>query len=99
MRFTELPVAADDFIYADPPYDVEFTQYAAGGFDWNDQVELAQWLARHPGPVVASNQATERIIRLYESLGFVLRFLTAPRLISCTGERRPAREILALRGV
>jgi DNA adenine methylase len=99
MRFTELPVAADDFIYADPPYDVEFTQYATGGFDWNDQVELAQWLARHPGPVVASNQATERIIRLYESLGFVLRFLTAPRLISCTGERRPAREILALRGV
>mgnify|MGYP001030028318 CR=1 FL=1 len=99
MRFTELPVAAEDFIYADPPYDVEFTQYAAGGFGWNDQVELAQWLARHPGPVVASNQATERIIRLYEGLGFALQFLTAPRLISCTGERRPAREILALRGV
>lgn len=99
LPFDELPVAPDDFIYADPPYDVEFTHYAAGGFGWADQVALAEWLARHPGPVVASNQATERIIRLYERLGFTLRFLSAPRLISCTGDRSPAREILAVRGV
>src|ERR1051325_2850856 len=24
----------DDFVYADPPYDVEFTAYASGGFSW-----------------------------------------------------------------
>lgn len=97
--FEDVPRERDDFIYADPPYDVEFTQYSKEGFSWDDQVRLAEWLALHPGPVVLSNQATERIIRLYESLGFVLRFYQAPRRISCTGDRTPAREVLALRNI
>jgi len=42
----------DDFVYADPPYDVEFTQYAKDDFKWEDQVRLAEWLAKHSGPVV-----------------------------------------------
>lgn len=96
--FEVLPVLSTDFIYADPPYDVQFTQYAKEGFYWNDQVRLAQWLAAHEGPVVASNQATDRIIDLYKSLGFSLKILTAPRMISCTGDRTPAQEILALKG-
>jgi DNA adenine methylase len=86
-----------DFIYADPPYDVEFTTYSAGGFSWNDQVRTAKRLARHPGPVVISNQATARIIELYEGLGFELTYLDGPRRISCTGDRTAAREVLAMR--
>ena len=86
-----------DFIYADPPYDVEFTTYSAGGFSWDDQVRTAELLARHRGPVVISNQATKRIIELYESLGFELTFLDGPRRISCTGDRTAAREVLALK--
>jgi len=86
-------------VYADPPYDVEFRQYSPDGFSWDDQVRLAQWLARHLGPVVLSNQATERIVRLYEQLGFRLTFLDAPRRISCTGDRSPAREVIATRNL
>ena len=86
-----------DFVYADPPYDVEFTSYAAGGFGWDDQERAAVWLAKHRGPVVLVNQATERIERLYRALGFAISFLNAPRRMSCTGDRRPAREILATR--
>ncbi|HEX6799360.1 MAG TPA: Dam family site-specific DNA-(adenine-N6)-methyltransferase [Ktedonobacterales bacterium] len=97
--FEAVACAPDDFIYADPPYDVEFTQYSKEGFGWDDQVRLVEWLAAHPGPVALSNQATERIVRLYESLGFTLRFYAAPRMISCTGDRKPAREVLALRNV
>ncbi|HEY7346856.1 MAG TPA: Dam family site-specific DNA-(adenine-N6)-methyltransferase [Ktedonobacterales bacterium] len=97
--FEEIPREPEDFIYADPPYDVEFTQYSKEGFGWDDQVRLAEWLARHPGPVVLSNQATERIVRLYESLGFTLRFYQAPRMISCTGDRTPAKEVLALKNI
>lgn len=97
--FENVPREADDFIYADPPYDVEFTQYSKEGFSWDDQVRLAKWLALHPGPVLLSNQATDRIVRLYESLGFALRFYQAPRRISCTGDRTPAKEVLALRNV
>ena len=92
-----MDIEAEDFIYADPPYDVEFTTYSAGGFTWEDQVRTAEWLQDHPGPVVASNQATDRIIKLYRSLNFELRYLQGPRRISCTGDRSAAKEILAIR--
>ena len=97
--FESVELDPSDFVYADPPYDVEFTQYAAEGFTWEDQVRLARWLARHPGPVVVSNQATERVVRLYRDMGFEVRFLKGPRMISCTGDRTPALEVLAFRGV
>jgi DNA adenine methylase len=97
--FDSLNLRPDDFVYADPPYDVEFTSYAKEGFTWADQVRLAEWLVRHPGPVVLSNQATPRIMKLYEDLGFTLRVLSAPRLINSTGDRTPAVEVLALRGL
>lgn len=97
--FEAIPLERDDLIYADPPYDVEFRQYSAAGFSWEEQVRTAQWLARHRGPVMLSNQATDRIVELYENFGFGLKFLQAPRMISCTGDRTPAREVLALRNL
>ncbi len=89
----------DDFVYADPPYDVDFTQYSSGGFSWEDQERTATLLAIHPGPVVLVNQATARIEELYRGLGYEIRFLDAPRRISCTGDRSHAREIIATRHV
>lgn len=97
--FEGIAIAPDDFIYADPPYDVPFRQYSAGGFSWADQVRLAEWLAQHPGPVIASNQATDRILDLYRSHGFEVNTLPAPRRISCNGDRTPAMEMLAMKGV
>jgi DNA adenine methylase len=95
----KLNVGDDDFIYADPPYDVEFTTYSAGGFSWDDQVRTAEWLAKQHGPVLLSNQATPRIVRLYRQLGFRLRFFDAPRRISSNGDRASAREVLASRNL
>jgi DNA adenine methylase len=95
--FEDLKLEARDFIYADPPYDVEFTSYSKDGFSWDDQERTARWLAKHKGPVILSNQATPRIVNLYRKLGFSLRFLNAPRMISCTGDRTPAKEVLALK--
>ncbi len=97
--FEDMEVQPDDFIYADPPYDVAFRQYSRKGFGWGEQVRLVEWLLRHSGPVVLSNQATERIVRLYREAGFILRFLQGPRRISCTGDRTPAVEVLALRNL
>ena len=97
--FESLELSPKDFVYADPPYDVQFRQYARDGFDWDAQERLAMWLARHPGPVVASNQATDRIVSLYRGLGFSLDFLDGPRFINSTGDRSPAQEILATRNI
>ena len=99
LDFEKIPVEEDDFIYADPPYDVEFTQYSKGGFGWEEQQRAAVWLSKHKGPVVLSNQATDRIVKLYRSLGFTLKFLDGPRRISCTGDRTPASEVLAVRHI
>jgi DNA adenine methylase len=91
----DVPLEGSDFVYADPPYDVEFTQYSKRGFSWEDQERTAARLAKHRGPVVLVNQATERVKRLYRKLGYHVAFLDAPRRISCTGDRTPAREIIA----
>jgi DNA adenine methylase len=99
MDFERIPLKADDFVYADPPYDVEFRQYSEQGFPWDQQVRAAEWLSRHAGPVVLSNQATPRICDLYRSLGYRLQFLTGPRRISCNGDRTPATEVLAIRNL
>ena len=99
VDFEELQLHTNDFVYADPPYDVQFTSYSKEKFDWEDQVRLAKWLARHQGPVVLSNQATDRVRELYKYLGYEVTILTAPRLINCTGDRTPAQEVLATRNI
>lgn len=88
-----------DFVYADPPYDVDFTTYSKGGFSWIDQERTAVRLAMHAGPVILVNQATDRVKSLYRKLGYTVKFLNAPRRISCTGDRTPAREIVATRNL
>lgn len=35
----------------------------------------------------------------YERLQFQIQLLSAPRRISCTGDRTPAQEVLAVRGL
>src|SRR6266498_5661796 len=99
VGFEKLPLRPDDFVYADPPYDVEFRQYSKDGFNWDEQERTAEWLAKHPGPVVLSNQATPRIVRLYRKLGYGLRFIHAPRRLSCNGDRTPAEEVIAFRNL
>jgi len=97
--FESLRLRPDDFIYADPPYDVEFTQYSKEVFGWPEQVRLAEWLASHPGPVVLSNQATDRVLKLYDEYDFDMEILNAPRMISCNGDRTKAEEVVATRNL
>lgn len=62
-----LALADYTFLVADPPYDQTFSY---GGFDWDEQVQLAVDLSTSNGKVLAFNSATERILKLYTSLGF-----------------------------
>ncbi len=95
--FADLTLETGDFIYADPPYDVPFRQYSQQGFSWHDQERLAVWIHDHKGPAVISNQATTNIKRLYRKLGFKLRYIDAPRRISCKSSgRQQTKEVLAL---
>lgn len=96
--FEDLVIDSDDFLYLDPPYDSDgngFVNYSKDGFFWQDQLRLAHFAARHPGPVVISNAATDKIVKLYSDLGFHLVRVSAPRRIASNGNRADACEILA----
>jgi DNA adenine methylase len=49
--------------------------------------------------VAGPASASLRIVKLYTELGYTVQFLEAPRMISCTGMRRPAREVFATRNL
>ena len=89
----------DDFLYIDPPYDGTFSDYAEGGFTWDEQERLAVEAAEHTGPIVASNSSTSRILKLYQDLGFAIELLDAPRRISSNGNRDSVKEMLATKNV
>jgi DNA adenine methylase len=95
VDFEEIEITSGDFIYADPPYDVEFTHYSRVNFSWKDQERLAKWLSGLECPVVVSNQSTERIDELYRGYGFEISYVDAPRYISSNGDRSKATEIIA----
>ena len=100
LDFRLLKIAPDDFVYLDPPYDAGFTQYTAEGFDWEDQVALAERFAEHTGPVVASNAATDWVLKLYHRLGFHITIIDGPRSVSRNGAgRQPAKEMLATKNL
>ncbi|MEA5224569.1 Dam family site-specific DNA-(adenine-N6)-methyltransferase [Enterobacter cloacae] len=104
-----LALAGDgDVIYCDPPYEplpgtAGFTNYAAGGFLWDSQVELAEsCVAAHQrgAKVVISNSTAPRVIELYEQHGFTLHRVSARRAISSKGStRETASDVVATLGV
>ena len=89
----------NDFIFADPPYDVEFRNYSKDGFDWQEQINLANWLCAHDGPVILCNQATDRIINLYQECGYILYYLQVKILIAANGNRSPTKIVIATRNL
>ena len=98
--FSEVKIRKGDFVYVDPPYDVEFRQYSADGFTWKDQERVARWASDLQVPVVITNQATKRILNLYEDLGFKLDIVEVPRFINCVGNKRgPVKEIIGTKDV
>lgn len=97
FRETLSMVADGDVIYCDPPYDETFNGYHSGGFDHDEQAELACLLmgASERNPVVASNSDTPLVRKLYA--GFDIQQIAAPRSIGvAAGEGKSAVEIIAV---
>jgi len=97
-----------DVVYCDPPYEplpgtAGFTNYAAGGFSWADQISLAEsCVAAHQrgAKVLISNSTAPRVLELYEQHGFTLHYVDARRAISSKGStRETAKDIVATLGI
>lgn len=98
-----LALAGDgDVVYCDPPYEPlpgtnGFTAYTAGGFNWDEQIALAECCVaayQRGARVVISNSTAPRVIELYEQHGFTLHHVIGRRSISSKGSTRAAAKDL-----
>lgn len=94
-----------DVVYCDPPYvplsaTANFTDYFAGGFNADDQVQLAESaarLSRKGIPVVISNHNTPFTRELYKDAGARTHRFQVRRTISCNAQNRSnVSELLAV---
>ena len=93
-----------DVIYCDPPYapvsaSANFTQYSAGGFNLEQQQQLANIACKKSTqgiPVLVSNHNTSFTREAYRKAHSIIKF-KVQRYISCNGNKRcSAGELLAL---
>ncbi len=64
---------SEDFVFVDPPYDSEFSNYDGKEFDKNEQIRLAQRLSELPAKVMIIIKKTDFIFDLYNKLGFNIK--------------------------
>lgn len=93
VDYRELPIRETDIIFADPPYDTPFNSYQ-GIWDWQDHTDCAKYWSHFSA--IMTNQATDRIVELYQNLGYTVSGILAPRSISGNGNRDKALELIAL---
>ncbi|MCH8079404.1 MAG: Dam family site-specific DNA-(adenine-N6)-methyltransferase [Proteobacteria bacterium] len=100
-------VTKQDVVYCDPPYiplskTANFTDYSTGGFNWDDQIALADWAGRLSAKgiqVVISNHNTPTARELYLEAGATMEKFKVRRTISCnTDQRNLVGELLAVFG-
>jgi len=100
-------VTKHDVVYCDPPYiplskTANFTDYSTGGFNWDDQIALADLASRLSTKgiqVVISNHNTPTARELYLEAGATMEKFKVRRTISCnTDKRNLVGELLAVFG-
>ncbi|ECG8628944.1 Dam family site-specific DNA-(adenine-N6)-methyltransferase [Salmonella enterica subsp. diarizonae] len=94
-----------DVVYCDPPYEpmpgtAGFTNYAAGGFTWDDHIALTECcVAAHQrgARIVIGNSTAPRVVDLYSQHGFEIHHISARRSISSKGStRETAKDLVAI---
>lgn len=107
--YEDLDLRKVNLIVADPPYAKitktrttkknVFANYSGKGFNFNDQIKVADWLADHDKPIIACNSLNLDLARIYKARGFSVYRTMVPRSISCKGTGRNWEpELLAFRG-
>jgi len=62
-----------DFIFLDPPYDTEFSDYEGKAFGHEEQARLAAWLEKTPAKFLLVIKNTPFIEELYAGKNFTIR--------------------------
>ena len=72
--FDNLQLSKEDFIFLDPPYDTDFSDYEGKAFTKNDQERLANALKRTEAKFIMVIKNTDFIYGLYEKNFNILSF-------------------------
>lgn len=70
----QVQLTSDDFMFLDPPYDTDFSDYEGKSFDREDQKRLANALRKTPAKFILVIKNTEFIYSLYEKNFNILSF-------------------------
>lgn len=63
-----LDLSENDFIFLDPPYDSDFSNYEGAAFDKSDQLRLANFLAKTSAKFILIIKKTDYVYGLYQGL-------------------------------
>lgn len=80
--FNEVNLNKDDFIFLDPPYDSDFSDYAGMSFAAADQIRLANYLYKTNAKWMLVIKNTELIQSLYIDKGFEVMTFDKKYLVS-----------------
>lgn len=72
--FKNINLTSDDFMFLDPPYDTDFSDYEGKDFTKNDQARLAMALRNTPAKFILVIKNTDYIYSLYENHFNILTF-------------------------
>ena len=65
-------ISEEDFIFVDPPYDTDFSEYDRNSFSREDHIRLADTLQKTKAKVMIVIKNTEFIHDLYKARGFYI---------------------------
>ena len=74
LLLNKLKLTENDFIFLDPPYDTEFSDYEGKNFDKSDQVRLAECLKKISAKFILIIKNTDFIYSLYKDHFRILSF-------------------------
>lgn len=63
----KIKLTNDDFIFLDPPYDTDFSDYEGRSFDLNDQIRLCNYLKKIQAKFILIIKNTDFIYNLYKT--------------------------------
>lgn len=87
----------NDFIFLDPPYDTDFSEYAQNVFDKNDQERLAKTLLNTKAKWLLVIKYTEFIESLYDKPGINIERFAKKYLVSFKNRNDQDAEHLVIR--
>lgn len=91
----KIKIKKDDFMFLDPPYDTQFSEYDKNKFEKNDQVRLANYLKKECHcKFMLVIKRTKFIKNLYKNLGF--KIISLKKNYSVSFRDRNKREVVHL---